>query len=245
MSATPAESTGASAMGGLRGHNGWLVGTILAVPLAIVVLWQTLPMHDYIRDAVQWIDSTGRKGVLAFYVVYVLCALIGIPRTLFNIAAGVLFSFPVALAAVLAAAATAYVLTFTIARTFAKDWVLRRVATSPKVQHVLDLVDEEGFKLVFLIRMNPFIPGVLKGYGLGTTRIGFFKYFTASVLGFLPIAVAHVYLGWVGGAAMLEEGGDPTPLQQWLLYGGVVASVVLVGIVYAYARKVMNRRFGD
>ncbi len=203
------------------------IAAVVAIPLALVLLWKILPMEEYIREAIRFIESTGPKGVIAFYLIYIVCGLIGIPRTLFNVAA------------------SAHILTFIIARTFAREWVLNRITKLPNVERMLELVEEEGFKLVFLLRLNPFIPGVLKGYGLGTTRISFFKYVTASFLGFLPIALAHVYLGWVGGEAMLESDSSPTQLQRWLLYGGVAASVILVVLVYAYGRRAMNRRFGD
>ncbi len=238
-------STRASAISASGKKKLVTIAGIVVLPLALVLLWQTMPLDEYMRETVRWIESTGPVGVIAFYLVYVVCALVGLPRTLFNIAAGVLFSYPVALVTVLVAAASAYAATFTIARTFAREWVLRRVAKLPNVERILKLVEQEGFKLVFLIRLNPFIPGVLKGYGLGTTKIPFGTYLAASILGFLPIALAHVYLGWVGGEAMLNPDSHPTELQQWLLYGGVVASVILVAIFVAYGRRAMNRRFGD
>lgn len=217
----------------------------VAIPLGLVALWKFLPMNEYLREAVAWISATGPAGVLVFYVIYVACALIGIPRTLLNVAAGVLFSFPVAIASVLAAAATSYALTFTIARTVARDWVKQRLAGAPNVRKLMDLVDEEGFKLVLLIRMNPFIPGVLKGYGFGTTNIPFFTYLVASILGFLPIALSHVYLGWIGGEAMLGDEGGPTDLERWLLIGGIVVSLLLVVSLYVYGRRALNKRYSE
>lgn len=220
-----------------------LLGTV-AVALLLVGLWKALPMTDYIRFAVEWIDESGPISIAIFYVLYVLCALVGVPRTLFNVSAGFLFSFPIAIAAVLTAAGTAHTLSFLIARTVAREWVEQRISKLPNVECLLDMVNEEGFKVVFLVRMNPFIPGIIKGYGLGTTRIPFRTYITASILGFLPIGLAHVYLGWVGGEAMLHETGGPTALQQWLLYGGVIASVILVAVLYFYGKRAMNTRLG-
>lgn len=243
QTATGAETSGAA--GAPTRKTVAIIVAALTIPLALVALWKFLPMNDYLRDAVAWISATGPVGVLVFYLVYVACALIGIPRTLLNIAAGVLFSYPVAIASVLAAAASAYVLTFTIARTVARDWVNQRLAEAPNVKKLMDLVDEEGFKLVLLIRMNPFIPGVLKGYGFGTTNVRFSTYFIASVLGFLPIALSHVYLGWIGGEAMLSDEGGPTELERWLMFGGVVVSVLLVASLYVYGRRAMNQRYGE
>lgn len=225
------------------GSTAWRWLLIIAVVTgSLILLWKLLPVEDYLRASIGWIDEQGSAAVVAFYFVYVAAALTGIPRTILNIAAGVLFSYPVALATVLVAAATAYLSTFYLARTFLSDWVRQRVGSSESVQRVLKLVEEEGFKLVFLMRVNPFIPGVVKGYGLGTTDIRFATYFPASLLGFLPIALVHVYVGWAGGAAMLYDAGESSPLHQWLLYGGIAASLILVAIVY-FSYRAMNRRY--
>lgn len=221
-----------------------VVALTVLVVAGLVILWKLLPMTDYVRTAAAFIDDSGPVGIVVFYVLYILFSLIGIPRTLVNISAGFLFSFPVAIVTVLLAAGTAYSLTFLIARTVAREWVEKRVARLPNVQCLIDMVNEEGFKVVFLIRMNPFIPAVIKGYGLGTTRIPFRTYLSASLLGFLPLSLAHVYLGWVGGEAMLDPDGGPSVLQSWILLGGGIASIVLVGVFYYYGKRAMNSRFG-
>ncbi len=229
---------------GQRRRRPWkIVALVLGVPLILALLWKLLPMQQYLRESVDWIASTGPLGIAAYWLVYVLAAVIGIPRTLLNLAAGVLFSFPVALAAVLAGAATAHVLTFTIARTVARDWVRRRLARMPEVARVLEFVDSEAFKIVLLVRMNPFIPGVLKGYGFGTTNIPVGTYLLASVLGFLPLAVAHVYLGWAGGYAVLNDGAGSSPVHGWLLAGGIVASIVLAAGICFYGKRALDRRY--
>lgn len=224
-------------------HNFLMWFLVLGVPLLLVVLWKFLPMDEYTRETLRWIDSTGYLGIGAFWLVYVVAALVGIPRTPMHVAAGVMFSFPVAMLVVLAGAASAQTLTFTIARTVARDWVARQVAQSPRVQQLLELVDEEPFKIVFLVRLNLFIPGVLKGYGFGTTNVPFRTYLAASVLGFLPVGLAHVYLGWAGGEAVLAGGGEMSSVEKWLIAGGVIVSVLLVVAIYYYGKHALNKRY--
>ena len=216
---------------------------VVGLPLALVGVWQLLPMADYLHATVRWIAATGLVGIAMFWLVYVLAAAVGIPRTPLHVAAGVVFSFPVAMAVVLAGAVSAQALTFTIARTVARDWVMRRIADAPRVRQLLALVEEEPFKIVFLVRLNLFIPGVLKGYGFGTTGVPFGTYLAASALGFLPVGLAHVYLGWAGGEAVLSDGAGLGELEKWLLAGGVVVSVLLVLAIYAYGRRALNKRY--
>lgn len=217
-----------------------LTGTAIAA-LLLVGLWYWLPVQDYLRAAVDWIDSRGPISILVFFFVYVACALVGVPRTLFNISAGFLFSFPIAVGAVLVAAGTTYTLSFLIARNFAREWVQQRIAKYPYAECLLEMVNEEGFKIVSLIRLNPLLPAIITGYGLGTTSISFKTYITASMLGAIPVALTNVYVGWAGGRAMLHDNGGPTVAEQWLLYGGIAVSIIFVGVMYIYGKRaVMN-----
>lgn len=221
----------------------WAAG--LGVPLLLVLLWRVLPLDEYARSCLDWVGSTGWVGVVSFFFIYLVVTVLGMPRTPLHVGAGMIFSFPVALVLVLAGATAAFATTFTIARTVARDWVCRRIAQSPKVQRLLDLVDEEGFKLVLLIRMNMLVPGVLKGYGFGTTNVPMRTYLPASVLGFLPIAIAHVYLGWAGGRAILHDNGGPSEMEKWLMIAGVAVSLALVAGVYFFGKHALEKRYRD
>lgn len=221
----------------------WTAFFVIVLPLALVLLWKLLPLADYARESIAWIEDKGIFGVAGFWIVYVLAALVGIPRTPMHILAGIVFSFPIAMLVVLVGAASAHTATFWIARTVARDWVCDKLEGSPQAARLLEMVDEECFKLVLLVRLNLFIPGVLKGYGFGTTDVPFWKYLAASVLGFFPIGLAHVYLGWVGGTAMLDGSGEFSDVQKWLLVGGAIASVVLVVGIYYYGRRALNKRY--
>jgi uncharacterized membrane protein YdjX (TVP38/TMEM64 family) len=103
-------------------------------------------------------------------------------------------------------------------------------------------VEAEGLKLVFLLRLNPFIPGVIKDYGFGTTQIGPCSYMLGSFAGFLPIATAHVYLGYIGGTVMLSGDELPEGMSRIMLFGGVLTSVVLIVSLILMSRKALNRR---
>lgn len=226
-------------------RNQWLLTAffVVVLPLVLLLLWKTLPMTEYARELIDWVEDKGIVGVAGFWLIYVIAAVLGIPRTPMHVLAGVVFSFPIAMLVVLVGAASAHSTTFWIARTVAHDWVCRKLESAPQAARVLDLVDEECFKLVLLVRMNLFIPGVLKGYGFGTTEVPYWKYLAASVLGFLPIGLAHVYLGWAGGMAVLDGNGEFSDVQKWMIAGGVVVSVILVAGVYYYGRRLLKKRY--
>lgn len=216
---------------------------VVAVVVAAIVLgWKLLPLEAWARSFLASVESMGAWSPLVFGLVYVVASLLGVPRTPFNVGAGVIFPFPLALLVVLASAAVTYVLTFSIARHLAADWVARKIDAVPNARRIMEAVEQEGFKLVLLLRMNPFVPAVIKGYGFGTTSIGMAPYLVASVLGFLPIACAHVYLGWIGGEAMMSRSAMPETWTRIVMIGGAVVSLLLVALVTWFANRALQRR---
>ncbi len=220
---------------------GKFVGAALLTVTAAALAWKLLPVTDWVRAFLGGVGDLGVFGPLAYGLVYVVASLLGMPRTPLNVGAGIVFALPVALAVVLAAATVTFFLTFTIARRLGGEWVEKRIDAVPNARRIMDAVEEEGFKLVLLLRMNPFVPAAIKGYGFGTTSLSTGTYMLASVLGFLPIGLAHVYLGWLGGAAVLG-GGPPASFHTAFMIGGAVVSVLLVGFVTWFAHRALQRR---
>lgn len=221
--------------------RGTLVKALVAA-LLLVGAWKLLPVDIWVQAFLGVVASMGIWGPLVYGLVYVVAGTLGVPRTPLNIGAGVTFGLAPALAVVMVSAALTFAITFGIARHVAGDWVGRKIDAIPNGRRIMEAVDEEGFKLVLLLRMNPFLPAVIKGYGFGTTNLKFAPYLLASVLGFLPIGLAHVYLGWAGGQAMLTAGGQPPGLHTAVLIGGVVVSLLLVGLVAWLAHRSIHKR---
>lgn len=223
-------------------------GRFVAIGAALLVIsflaWKLLPLDDWFKWMLETITDMGAKGMLFFVVLYVVTAVIGFPRIPFNVGAGIMFSYPVGLALVLISDIAIFILTFQISRRFARDWVLQRLQSVPNVEKVLRAVEEEGLKLVVLLRMNPFLPGIVKGYGFGTTNLPFRTYIVGSIIGAIPLAAAYVYLGWLGGEAMMDSGSHPSEWQVAFLVGGAVVSFGIIGLVSWYGRRALQKQSG-
>ncbi len=221
-------------------------GRYLAVGAGILVVaflaWKLLPVDDWIEWMVTTISSMGVTGMVLFCIIYVVGACIGFPRTPLNVGAGVMFSYPVALALVLISGTTVFMMTFQISRNYARDWVLNRLKNIPNADTVMKAVEEEGFKLVVLLRMNPFLPGIIKGYGFGTTTLPFKTYLAGSIVGFIPIAAAYVYLGWLGGEAMMDSASQPKEWRNAVLIGGAIVSVLMIVLVSWFGHRAMEKK---
>ncbi len=220
-----------------------LIGVaILLVLVAIVaaVASKHLPIDDWVHAAVEAGDRSGPATWSVALVVVAGAAVAGIPRTPINIGAGIMFEFPVAITLVMIATSISYTITFLISRYAAGDWVKESVQSIPNGRRILDIVEEQGFKLVLLLRMNPFLPGVIKDYGFGLTSISYRSYILGSIFGFLPIACAHVYFGWVGGEAVLHGSKEASTLRTLTLAVGIVISIVLLVVLSWYGRRALS-----
>jgi uncharacterized membrane protein YdjX (TVP38/TMEM64 family) len=96
---------------------------------------------------------------------------------------------------------------------------------------------DAGLKVVFLIRLNPFIPASLKNYGFSLAGIPLRTYMLGTALGQTPVTLAHVYLGWAGGLAVIS-GDEPLGTLDYVFIGvGAALSIGLLLLVSWYGRK--------
>ena len=70
---------------------------------------------------------------------------------------------------------------------------------------IADAVDEEGWRIVALLRFASPTPSSVQNYVFGVTRIGFWPYTLASLVFVIPQTVFYVYLGSVGRSLLLGD----------------------------------------
>ena len=218
----------------LRG--GRLPWTWIAVALAaaaVALVWTVLPVDVWAETVEIRIRDLGLWGVLAFAVLYLLGTLILAPGSFMSLAGGLAFGawgVPI----IVRVATTAAALAFLIARHLARKTVARLIENHPKFSAVDRAVNEEGWKVVALLRLSPLVPFNLQNYALGLTSIGFRAYVAATFFGIIPGTVLYVYLGALGQAALSGDGG----VFRWTLFGiGLLATIAVTWLVARKARQ--------
>ena len=99
-----------------------------------------------------------------------------------------------------------------------------------------EVADEEGWRMVLLIRISGVVPFGLQNYALGLTGIGLVPYLLATAVGALPSILVYAGLGALGQATVDGEGTGSGRLV--LLAVAIVASLALVLLT---AQKVRRR----
>ena len=121
----------------------------------------------------------------------------------------------------------------------ARHLLSRRVQALVKHRRILrvvtEIINEEGWRMVLLVRVSGIVPFGLQNYTFGVTRIAFGPYLLASSVGVLPSILLYAGVGAVGNAAGDSSAGN---LRLALLTVAVLAGIAVIAIT---ARKVRVR----
>ena len=212
---------------------------LLVIAGALVAALWFLPVKQYLIGVLEWTKSLGAWGPVVVAAFYVVACLFFLPGSILTLGAGVLFGVPVGFLTVFIGANLGACIAFFIGRTIAREWVARKVSSSPKFAAIDEAVGKEGFKIVALLRLSPIFPFNLLNYALGLTRVSFRNYAIASLVGMLPGILMYVYFGSAARslaevAAGKVEGGMAGQIFFWV---GLVATIGVALFVTRIARK--------
>lgn len=203
----------------------WAAGG-LAVLVALAVGLFLFPGAD-VPDLRRTVEDAGVWAPLVFLLLQTTITAAPVPRTVFTVAAGVLFGslsgVLLALSGTALAAITAYGLVRLVGRRFAE-----RHADRAAVAWVRSRLDRSGLLAMVSVRMIPAVPFAPLNYALALAGARFPQYVLGTVLGVLPGTVTVVVLG---DAAV---GGNPHPAM--IATSLVTGALGLVGAVLAARR---------
>ncbi len=189
----------------------------------------------------QQVAQMGALGPVAFGAAYVVGAVLLIPGSVLTLAAGAIFGLLRGTVLVLVCATLGAAAAFLVARYVARGYVERRIGTGP-LASVDRALAQQGFKLVFLLRLTPVVPYSLLNYSLGLTQVSFRDFLLASV-GMLPGTLLYVYYGKVIGDVAALAGGAAVPrgAAYWTFLGiGLAATIAVTVLVTRIARQVLE-----
>ncbi|CAN5485338.1 TVP38/TMEM64 family protein [soil metagenome] len=216
-----------------------VVAGILAA--ALVYTLSVSDVRAHLKDALDWIQSLGAWGPVAFIVTYIVVTVALVPGSVLTLGAGAVFgpvwgTVWVSIASVSGASAA-----FLVGRYAVRGWVKKKIDKHPKFKAVDEAIGEQSWKIVFLIRLSPLFPFNFLNYAFGVTKVKFWSHLSASWLGMLPGTIMYVYLGSLTTAGVRAEGGR-TPMEWALLIVGLIATVTVSVLIARIAKKAINQR---
>jgi uncharacterized membrane protein YdjX (TVP38/TMEM64 family) len=192
--------------------------------MAMVQQATSMSLSEMMQAGMDHIQAMGPLGMVYFVLCFVALDVVSIPATPLVLSAGSLFGLPQGVALVLISgtlsACTAYAIGQTVLRTYVQDTFLR---DNPKMARLDTAIGNDGFKVLFLLRLAPIFPLSLINYVYGASSIDFVSYFWGTLLGFAPCTIAYVYTGMVGQELLSGDSQQP-----WYMYAAGLAVVVAV-----------------
>jgi uncharacterized membrane protein YdjX (TVP38/TMEM64 family) len=216
-----------------------ILPTLVIVGL-LVAAFRALPLADWLQSALNWVDSLGPWGPVAFIFLYALAVVFFFPASVMTLAAGtgfgvVLGSVYVSLASTLGAA-----LAFLVGRHVARKAIQKRIDGNKTFSAIDSAVADEGWKVVGLTRLSPIFPFTLLNYAYGVTKVKFTHYVLASWIGMMPGTILYVYVGSLGKAAASSNNKSPL---EWSFYGmGLLATIVVTVYVTKIAKRALDKK---
>lgn len=220
-----------------------------ALAALAILFWGGHDLRTWLLAAVEWMQRLGLWGLAVFAVVYVVACVALLPAAALTVGAGFLtaslwpgrpvLAVAVGAGTVSVASLTGATLAFLLGRTLAREWATRRIAGNARFTALDRAVEENGFKLVVLLRLSPLFPFVVLNYALGLTRVRLKHYVLGSWLGMMPLTVVYVYAGAAAqNLAAAAAGGATVGTAQYVAFAiGFVATAALAVIAVRMARK--------
>ncbi len=174
-----------------------------------------------------WAATTGAATPLVLLVAYSLLTVAPIPRTVFNLAAGLLVGTAAGIAIGLVATTIAAALSFGLARLLGRDLVTRHLHRSA-VRTVNDRLSDGGVLAITSLRLIPVVPFAPFSYLCGVSSVRPLPYLAGTLLGSVPGTVAVVVLGDA------LTGGTPPAL---LVCYGVFALAGAIGLIRVFRKR--------
>ncbi|MDJ0394940.1 TVP38/TMEM64 family protein [Rhodococcus sp. G-MC3] len=196
-----------------------LIGLVaLLVALAIAAAVAPHPSVDQLRE---WAHSVGPAFPFVFFAVHALVTVAPVPRTLFTLAAGLLFGPVMGILVTVAASTLSAVLALLLVRIVGRDWFATRM-THSAVRTIDDSLARRGWLAVGSLRLIAPVPFSVVNYCCGVSSIGIAPFALATAIGVVPGTVGIVVLGDA-------LGGNADPLL--LALSGSCIALGVVGLV--------------
>ncbi|MDD5413125.1 MAG: VTT domain-containing protein [Methylobacter sp.] len=207
---------------------------VMALIFAGVVLLIGHELELYLPDLEVTIQELGAFAPLGFITLFVVLTPLFASVDALCFAAGLLFSIGAGEFYIIIATYLASALIFFLGRYLLRDRVLMFIAEHKRFSGLNTAVNDNAFKLMFLLRLTP-LPFAMLSYALSVTQVRFWPYLTATS-GILIYNTSLVYFGYTAKhLAGLVSGVSP---QNSVSYPMLAMGLVISLAVLIYVAKI-------
>jgi len=203
---------------------------LIGVAIYLFVFTELKSFLDY-QYLVNFVGDNTTQAILVFMALAVfMTGFLFVPRTVFVIASGLAFQFPLSALVIYLSIVISSVVAYSIARYLGHDLYRHKVRDKDH-EKIETIVEKYGFPGMVILRMFPILPFPVVNTGCGITRVKFKTYFLGTCLGIIPDIL--LYTAFVDKVVEGEIGAFSTVLVGF-------AIVILFLIPFGF-RKYKNK----
>lgn len=200
-------------------------------------------LQAWLLKNLQRIDLLGPLREIGYILIYVICAVLFISGAILTLAGGFLFGPVWGVVIVSFASNLASACSFLIGRYLLRGKIESKFSKNEKFRAIDNAVAEQGWKIVFLTRLVPFLPYVALNYIYGLTKVRFWPYVAANFVGMLPGTIAYVWIGsFAKSLTELAAGGGGS---HWSKTVFLVVGIIAAFAVSIYITKIARRALAE
>ncbi len=171
---------------------------IIGVPLYLIFFQRDfLASFKNIEEIVAFLKKYQQESMIIYVLAQIAQVVISIiPGQVFQMAAGYLYGFGVALFLSMLGAALGTAISFGLAKLLGKDFLHIFFGEEKMTQYVEKLNSKRAYTIVFFIYLIPGIPKDMMSYAAGVSEINFKIFMMLSVLGRLPGMLGSMLIGF-------------------------------------------------
>jgi uncharacterized membrane protein YdjX (TVP38/TMEM64 family) len=217
----------------------WIV--LVLTVAGLIVASVLLPVKDWVRSFINWVQQLGPLGVVVFIVSYALATVLFLPGWIFTVGAGLIYGIVGGTLAALCGAVIGATLAFIVARYFVRKNIEDYAKKNPRFQAIDEAIGKNGWKIIGLLRLSPLIPFNLSNYFYGITAVSLKAYIAISAVGMIPGTLLYAYLGAIGKAGISGEKTQHSSAQYILLGVGLIATIAVTVLVSRIAKNALKK----
>eukprot|EP00930_Biecheleria_cincta_P076801 TRINITY_DN64017_c0_g1_i1.p1 TRINITY_DN64017_c0_g1~~TRINITY_DN64017_c0_g1_i1.p1 ORF type:complete len:325 (+),score=38.38 TRINITY_DN64017_c0_g1_i1:48-1022(+) len=184
----------------------------------------------------QHVTEMGSLGFCYFVAMAALGDSLTFPVTPMMVTSGYIFGLPLGALAMLMAMSCSATLHFFLARTVLRPQVEQLLDGNSKLRSVNKAVEREGFKIMFLMRLEPMLPSSLTNLAFGLSSASYSDFILATFAGYAPYTLALV-----SSATLFKDVLGDASDRPWYLYAaGVLMYVGLLWLIADVAGKAVD-----
>lgn len=192
------------------------------------------PLLDTFSVWLQNFGSLTPISIIAICFVFLAMSFIILPRTPLVCVAGAVFGWKAAVI-ILLSGTVGSVLAFLTSRYVASNWFRKILERKPNFGVIAQAVDEEGWRIVALMRLGVPVPGAIQNYLFGLTRIDLLSYSISTFIFTAPQVFLYTLLGATGRASLFDE-------NLGVSLTAMVLVIVVVALIAWRVRVLLSQR---